>query len=188
MVRISYVAFQDGLSHQIFPLITSVIVIVFSLHYYRTIGLAISQNLFNAPREITDFLAFLALAVVFGLIAKLLKALLDKIVKVEWHPLLERFGGLLFGVFKAAITTSMVLIILALAPLPYLQRSIRDKSLTGVHFLKVGPVIYEKCAAFLPTLKIGTLPVDRDAMVNELTSDKTIAPASGSARGPENKG
>jgi uncharacterized membrane protein required for colicin V production len=185
MVRISYVAFQDGLSHEIFPLITSVMVIVFSLHYYRTIGLAISRNLFNMPREITDFLAFLALAVVFGLIARLLKALLDKVVKVQWHPLLEKFGGLIFGVFRAAITTSLVLIILALAPLPYLQRSIRDKSLTGVYFLKIGPVIYEKCAAFLPTLKIGAPSVNRNALVKELVSDKAVARKSGPTGEPE---
>lgn len=186
MLRISYVAFQDGLSHEIFPLITSVIVIVSSLHYYRTVGLAISRNLFNMPREITDFLAFLALAVVSGLIAKLLKALLDKVVKVQWHPLLERFGGLVFGVFRAAVLVSMVLIILALAPLPYLQRSIRDKSLMGIYFLRIGPAVYEKCAHFLPTLKIGAPSVNRDAMVKELASDKAIAQRSGSAaREPE---
>jgi uncharacterized membrane protein required for colicin V production len=178
MLRISYVAFQDGLSHEIFPLLASVITMVLSLHYYMKLGTAISANLFNMPHEITDLLSFLILVAVFGLISKLLKALLDKLVKVQWHPLLERFGGLVLGVARASIVTSMVLIILALAPLPYLQRSIRAKSLTGMHFLKIGPSIYERCAHILPTIRMEALSISKDVMVSNLVSDKSIAPRS----------
>jgi uncharacterized membrane protein required for colicin V production len=179
MLRTSYVAFQDGLSHELFPLIGSVVITVVGLRYYTQLSTILSQNMFNAPRQITDFLAFMLLVVVTGILFKLFKALADRIIKVEWHPLLERFGGLFVGVAKAAIVTSLVIITLSLAPLPYLQWSIRDKSLMGMPFLKIGPAIYEKVSRILPEVKIGTPSVDKEGMVRNLSSDKAVAPKAG---------
>ena len=38
ILRISYVAFQEGLSHEIFPIIGGVVIIIVNLHYYERIG------------------------------------------------------------------------------------------------------------------------------------------------------
>lgn len=169
MIRMSYVAFTGGLSHEIFPLIGSVISITFTLHYYTRIGNLISGKLINIPLDLSNFLGFLILVIIIGLILKILKALLDLIIKVEWHPLLERFGGLVIGIFRASIITSLILILLALAPLPYLQRSIREKSLTGMYFLKIGPEIYTRVMKYRPS-------INREEFINNLASDKSIAP------------
>lgn len=174
MLRMSYVAFQDGLSHEIFPLLGAIGVITLSLYYYNKLALYISQNLGNVPIAILNFLSFIILVFAAAFVFKLIRVVLDKIIKVSWHPLIERFGGLIAGVAKASIVTSTILIILALIPLPYLQRSIRDRSVTGMYFLKIGPSIYEKVSRFLPTIKIEGAPVNREELVNILSSDKSI--------------
>lgn len=174
VLRISYVAFQDGLSHEIFPLIGSACTIVLALHYYHKISIFISQNVLGQHVDILNFISFLVLAVGVGFIFKFLKVVLDKIIKVTWHPLIERFGGLLAGVARASIVTATVLTVLALMPLSYLQWSIRDKSLTGVHFLRIGPSIYAAMAGLLPNLKAGGTSVDSEAVVRELVSDKSV--------------
>ena len=144
MIRISYVAFQEGLSHEILPLIGSIIIIIIDLHYYEKIGLFISQNLAILPIELANFLSFLILTIIIGLAFKLLAGILNKVIKVAWHPLIEIFGGVIFGVIRASIVASLILMIIALLPLPYLQWSVRDRSVTGMFFLKIGPSIYEK--------------------------------------------
>lgn len=175
ILRMSYVAFKEGLSHEIFPFIGSIVIVVLGLHYYTRMGLFISQILGGMPVEISNFFSFLILVAVMGFLVKLLKGILDKIVQVQWHPLIEKFGGLAVGIARAYIITSIVLIVLALMPLPYLQWSIRDRSLTGKYVLMAGPEIYGKVAAFLPTIKVGGEPLNKDLILKDLMSDKSIA-------------
>ncbi|MFA6078394.1 MAG: CvpA family protein [Candidatus Omnitrophota bacterium] len=170
LIRISYVAFQEGFTHEVFPLVGSIIVIVTSLHWYMTLGDLISRTFFNLPVQVTDFLGFLIIALAANIIVKLTSGLLNKIVKMQWHPLIEKFGGLILGIARASVVASLVLAVLALTPLPYLQRSIRDKSLTGVYFLRIGPSIYSKVAGFLPVMK-----ASRESLMSNLLLDKPIS-------------
>ncbi|MDD5496001.1 MAG: CvpA family protein [Candidatus Omnitrophica bacterium] len=174
MIRISYVAFLDGLSHEIFPLIGCVASLVISLRYYIPLATFLTQNVLSMPAEMANFLTFLVLALLTLFMVRIIKALLDKIVAVEWHPLLERFGGLVLGIFKAAIVTSLVLIILLLSPMPYFQRSIRDKSLTGMYFLRAGTVVYENISGLLPAIKIDIPSIKKEDIMGNLSSDKQL--------------
>lgn len=149
IVRMSYVAFMDGLSHEIFPFLGTIAVFVFSLHYYPRLGSAISQNLGNMQIDISNCISFIILVAVLGLVVRFLKVALDKIVKVQWHPVIEKFGGLVVGILKGYIITAIVLMILTLMPLSYLQWSIKDRSLTGKYILMAGPEVYQKFKVFL---------------------------------------
>lgn len=174
VMRISYVAFHDGLSHQIFPLIGTIGTAVIALHYYHNIAVYIYQNSVKLPIKALDFLSFILLLIGVGLIFKLLRALSDKIINVTWHPFVERAGGLLFGFMRSCIVASVILMILALMPLSYLQHSIRDRSLMGMHFLRIVPNIYGKVSGLLPTFKVETHVVDREDIVQKLAADKSI--------------
>ncbi len=175
MIRISYVAFQDGLSHEIFPLVGSIVVATLTFHYYNRIALSISQNIAAIPMAILNLFTFITLALAIGFVCKFIKVVVDKIIKVTWHPLLERFGGLLAGVVKASIIISMVLAVIALTPIPYLQYSIRDRSLTGMYFLSVGPKIYEKVSHLLPVIKVETASAKSNDIINNIISDKSLS-------------
>ncbi len=174
MLRMSYVAFKEGLSHEIFPFIGAILIAVLSLYYYTRVGLVISQNLGGMPVEISNFLSFLLLVAAMGFLVKFLKGILDKIVKVQWHPLIEKFGGLAVGIARAYIITSIVLTVLVLMPLSYLQWSVRDKSLMGKYVLMAGPEIYGKISVFLPTIKVGGEPLNKDLISKDLLLDKSI--------------
>jgi len=172
MLRVSYVAFSDGLSHEIFPLVASIFTLAFSLHYYDKIALFVSENIIILPISLLNWIIFLALVVLAGFIFRLIKVILDKIIKVSWHPLIEKLGGLGAGVLRAAVLTSTILIILSLMPLSYIQRSIRDRSLTGMYFLRIGPSIYRGTIGLLPIARDSVHTVD--AMVKNLVSDKSV--------------
>lgn len=153
ILRISYVAFQEGLSHEIFPLFGAVFTISLTLHYYIKIAAYISNGLKWMPLTVSGFLSFVALIIGIGFIFKILKILLDKIIKVTWHPLIEKFGGLFVGALRSLLAASIILLIIAHVPLSYLQWSVKDRSLTGKYFLGIAPAVYERVAVFLPAVK-----------------------------------
>lgn len=170
MLRISYVAFHDGLSREIFPLIGSIITLTVSLYYYKKIASSIA----GMPAELLNFLAFVVLIIAIGFICKLIKFILDKIIKVTWHPLIERLGGLFAGIARAAIITCIVVTAISLMPLSYLQHSVRERSISGMYFLKIGPYIYSKTAAIVPVMKGEELFAGVDAMTKDLAADKSV--------------
>ncbi len=176
VVRVGYVAFQEGLSHQIFPLLGSILTVIISLSYYNKIGHFISQGLIKIPVEISNSLSFLLLAVITALVFRYLKAIVDKVIHVEWHPLLEKFGGIVFGLGRAVILASLVLMIISLMPFPYLQRSIRDRSVTGMRFLEIGPELYGMASKLAPQPKTKEAVLTKEEIMKNLTADKTISP------------
>jgi uncharacterized membrane protein required for colicin V production len=182
MLRISYVAFQDGLSHEIFPLLGTAFTVVFSLHYYHKFALFLSQNASGPAITLLDFVSFIIIAVGASFLFRIIKAVLDKMINVTWHPLIEKAGGLLAGIARAGLIASVVLIILSLVPLPYLQRSIRDRSYAGVYFLSIGPVVYEKVLSVMPG-KGDRGSVNAKKLTGRLISDKTIGQKKAGSKG-----
>jgi uncharacterized membrane protein required for colicin V production len=154
MLRISYVAFRDGLSHEIFPVLGTILIMVLAMHYYVVFGSSISRSIMNMPMELSNFLSFFILVTALGFLVRLLRIALDKIVKVQWHPIMEKFGGLAIGIVKAYIIASIVLTALSLMPLSYLRWSIKDRSLTGKYILVAGPQIHDRIGRFLPAIKL----------------------------------
>ena len=151
ILRTTYVSLQDGLSHEILPLVGSVCMLIFSIHYYTKIASYLYYLGFTLPMVLLELISFILIIVCIGVLFRFIKAIIDKIIKVSWHPLIEKFGGLLAGIMRGAVLASIVLVIIVLIPLPYLQWSVKDRSLTGVYFLRIGPVVYEKTLGFLPT-------------------------------------
>ncbi len=169
MLRTVYVSFQDGLSRDIFPLFGSILKLILALYFYGKLGSALNSWIAVIPVSICNLAGFLAIVLVSGLALKLLRVLVDAIIKVTWHPLIEKAGGMLVGAFRGAVCASMVLIFLALVPLNYLQRSIEDKSSSGMFFLRIGPAIYRA----IPGIGAGY-----EDMVKSIISEKG-APANG---------
>lgn len=149
VVRIGYVALQEGLSHEIFSLISAVLTAAISMRYFHGLSLFI-QNSIKISVPILDSLVLLLLVLGCGLIFKLARFLVNMLLKVTWHPAIEKFGGLFLGLARAVVIVSLLLTIMALMPLGYLQYSIKDKSLSGPYLLKVAPEISSWIAWVFP--------------------------------------
>jgi len=165
MLRTIYISFQNGLSHEIFPLFGAVLKLILALHFYSKLGSALHGSINFISVSVCNMASFLAIVLIIGFAMMFLKGLVDAIIKVTWHPLIEKIGGMVVGVIKGAISASMVLIFLALVPLSYLQSSIKDKSLYGMLFLNIGPAIY---------LTVSGGGVGDKSMVQEIISKKDI--------------
>lgn len=142
MLRTSYISFKEGLSHEIFPLFGSVLSLLLALHFYDRLGFLLHSKVVVVPVSLCNLSVFLVIILAVALALKFLKILVDVIIKVTWHPLIEKVGGMLVGILRGAVAVSTILIFLALVPLSYLQWSVKDRSLSGMFFLRMGPAIY----------------------------------------------
>lgn len=153
IIRISYVSYSEGLSHAVLPLVGAVCVATVSLGYYERLSIMTAEHAFGIPIEVVRPAVFLVLAVATGLMFKLAKVIVDKIVKVSWFPAIEKIGGCIVGIMRASILTSLILVYLAMIPLDYFKKSMMDRSVTGIYFLGIAPAICEKTSKFLPNFK-----------------------------------
>ncbi len=151
VVRIGYVALQDGLSHEIFPLIGTLLNAAISIRYYHDLALSI-QGVLTFPIETLNLLSILILVVVMAIVFKLLKFLVDAIVKVEWHPFVEKFGGLIFGLARALVVVSLMLTVMLQMPLSYFKHSIKDKSISGPYLMKIAPGVSNRLSWAMPVI------------------------------------
>jgi membrane protein required for colicin V production len=142
VLRTVYVSMNEGLSREIFPLISSVACLVLAIRYYFKLGSMLHDSAPLIPLSIFNLVSFLAIAILSGFALNFVNTLINGIVKVTWHPFIERFGGILAGMLKGMVITSTVLILLVLIPLSYFQVSVKDRSLSGMFFIGIGPGIY----------------------------------------------
>lgn len=176
ILRISYVSFSHGLSHELFSLFGVYLNTVLVLHYYLRVGLFLSSAI-GLPHEISNFLSFLFLLVGIAFIVLFARKFVDLVVKVTWNPVIERIGGIVSGVARACLTVSLVLMLMMVTPLPYLQWSVRDRSLVGMFFLRIGPAAYAKTYALVPGFRKKSVALTRADMMAALTSDKVLSAA-----------
>lgn len=175
VLRVTYLSFNEGLSHALLPLFGSVAMVVVSLGYYGVIGSLLPDGSIKKLLGGTiDFLTFLALVIVTGIVFKLLKILSDFIIKFEWNSSVERYGGAICGAVRALIAASLILMVLSMAPLPYLQRSIRSESLSGRYVLAIGPYIYGKLVSVIPWVVPAGGTAESNDIIKKLEADKSI--------------
>ena len=165
MLRTIYMSFQNGLSHEIFPFFSSILKLVLALHFYGKLGSLLNESVKLFPLSLCNMASFLAIVLITTFVLNLLSGLLDSVINITWHPLIEKIGGMMLGVLKGAVSVSMVLIFLALIPLSYIQWSINDKSLYGMFFLRIGPAIYRRVSGGA---------VDDKKIIKDIISKKEI--------------
>jgi len=183
IIRISYVSLGHGLSHELFALFGVYLNTLLVIHYYLKMGFLLSE-MTGIPRVISTFVSFLFLLVAISFIVLFGRRIVDFVVKVSWNPVIERVGGILSGIARACLTVSLVLMLMMVTPLPYLQWSVRDRSLTGMFFLRIGPAAYAKTYALVPGLMKKSAALTEADVMSDLTSDKILPAAPHKAEPP----
>jgi len=174
LLRISYSAFKQGLTKDFFSALGITITVVVSLRYYAALGKLISDFIPVLPIQLTNCISFGFIVTVTSIALKFVGFFINKIIVIRLHGILESLGGLFSGVLRASITVSLIFIACMLIPVPYLQDSIRDKSLTGMLFLRVGPTIYKKTGGYLPSFGFKEAERTGDKIIQDLLEDKTL--------------
>ena len=143
LFRICYVSLIDGIISEFFKILGVITAIYVASHYYTSLSDVIVKqfNVKGLPLQLTDFIVFLFLAAISYSLFALLRQALGRVIKMEAISRLNRWGGLLLGVFRAIVLTGLITFILYISTISYLKISV-DKSYLGKRFLNVAPATY----------------------------------------------
>ena len=149
LLRTTYTGFTRGLGYEVLNLIGLIATVVIAIHNYKYLG-TFFVNRLDLPVEFSNFIGFLILAFGTVLVFRYIRNIFYRYLKVGIFPILERFGGLIFGFIRGCLLVSIVLLCLLLIPNSYIRGSIYHKSLGGMLFLKAAPTCYEYSTRLFP--------------------------------------
>lgn len=145
LFRMSYVAVKNGILGEFFKLAGTISALYLSLHYYTTLSDSVKAKFMpkTIPLDFLDFLCFLLLAEAGYLFFVLLREGITHLIKFEVIPKLNKFGGLVLGIARALLFSSLVMFCLAISTMSYFQKSV-DTSYSGKRLLGIAPATYAK--------------------------------------------
>lgn len=143
LLRIGYVALQNGLFLESFKFSGTVLAVYLSLHYYNVLGgfLADRIGIKALPLESLSFLSFVILIFAGYLFFKAIRELFARFIKMEPVAGLDKWGGFVLGVARGFLLTSLVIFMLAVFPGEYFKKSVK-KSFSGQDLINVSIAAY----------------------------------------------
>ena len=142
LIRICYVAAKCGFTAELLKLLGTLTAICFAFHnYLSTSNSLVSLLKLKATPLYLDSLIFLSLATSGYLIFIAVRRLFSLFIKMEAVAMLNKWGGLILGVFRAFLLASLILYLLAISGLDYFKRSI-GISYSGNKIVRIAPIVY----------------------------------------------
>lgn len=152
VLRSTYVGSQRGFFGELFYIFGICLAIIFSIHFYALLSNFINKYLF-IPLNISDVISFLIITFAICLGFKFIYGLLQKIIKIEVFPAINKVGGPLLGFCKGFIISILLFLIMLLIPIGYITDSAKEKSLFGPFFIETGVTLYKKSLSVISATK-----------------------------------
>jgi len=119
--RCVYIGIKRGLGVEIFKL-AGVLVSVFAcVHYYSKLGSFLSKPEL-IPTEIGNFISFTLLFVISVFFCSLIREAFLLLVKLQPHPVLDKWIGAFLGGVRGIFLSGMILIVFIVSPVGFLDR------------------------------------------------------------------
>jgi uncharacterized membrane protein required for colicin V production len=165
LIRSSYVGFTKGFGWELFRFIGYLSTAVAAVYFYEYASQLLGDY-FPVAQSFSNLICFTALYAGALFIFKFINLIIEKIIRIETFSTVERLGGLALGFLRGAILTSLLLISLVFMPVPYFEKSIKERSYSGQMALKTVPFLYDKIGAVFPALEFSQRNEALSKMVN----------------------
>ncbi|MDP8265434.1 MAG: CvpA family protein [Candidatus Aceula meridiana] len=142
LVRAIYIGLKRGFVDEVFHLIAVVATIFITFHYYPELSRFLEGRAFFKS-AMANTIAYLFLWGIVSLIAKLVRDGIRILFKIETKSLINKTGGLIVALCRAALTCSLVVWFLFITTNEYAGRT-ANASFSGKRFAQVGSVTYKK--------------------------------------------
>lgn len=144
--------FREGLIRQIAGILGLILAFVLAMRFL-TWGQGLILHTFHCSSTVAALGAFLV--IFFGVLlgVHILAAIVAKVVGSTPLALVDRLGGMGLGLLRGGLILSVVLLLLALCPLPGNVSRALDGSSLARRFRQAGPAIYEWGKTHLPQTK-----------------------------------
>jgi membrane protein required for colicin V production len=142
--------FRKGLVQEIVGIVALVIAFFFALIAHKAAAGLLLKTFPKLPVPLAPTIGFvIAFLAAFGAIT-LAGWLMAKVIKATPLDFADKLGGMAIGLFKGALGISILLMLLALIPLPKEVTQKMDRSAAIRSIRKVAPWVYEKTKGLWP--------------------------------------
>jgi uncharacterized membrane protein required for colicin V production len=142
--------FKKGLMQEIIGIIALVAAFFFTLLFHAAAAGVLRKAFPGIPAAAAPTIGFVAMFLAaFGIIT-LAGWLMAKIIKASPLDFADKLGGMAIGLFKGALAISILLMLLALVPLPKEVAQKMDRSAAIRSIRKVAPWVYQKTKGLWP--------------------------------------
>lgn len=138
----SYRGFKKGIIVEMFKLLSIVLAIYISVHYFSLASDLLFHYFPVAKLVIWDFISFALLAVSAYFAVTVLRSVFLRFIKVEAAGSFNKWGGLLTGFLRGVLTVSMLFLLFYFSTVGYLKESVQKSSL-GSRCALIDVKVYE---------------------------------------------
>ncbi|MGE4357268.1 MAG: CvpA family protein [Candidatus Omnitrophota bacterium] len=125
------------------------IALYFSLKFYKSIAFTLHERT-EIPLVLNEVFVFGGIIAVTILLASFLGEVLRRIVKIKFIERINFYGGAILGMVKACVILSALFYFLGIVGIPYINKSIEERSLSGKMIIKVAKIVYKNVGEFFP--------------------------------------
>lgn len=144
--------FFRGMILEIFTLIGLLIAYIIALREMDMVAGFISR-IITLPDVVANSLSFILLFISILLIFRWLAGILRHIAQWSFMGWLDRVGGMILGIFKGALITSLLALFISLIPLTESMKKMHEQSLLFQPIRSVAPAVFNFLKSTFPQTK-----------------------------------
>ena len=144
--------FIRGMIVEVFTFAGLLIAYVVALCEMSTVADLINKA-FQAPLLISNVLGFIFVFVLVFVFFRLIAGAFSRIVQWSFLAWLNRGGGMILGIFKGILITSLLALFISLLPLSEEMERMQDKSLLFKPVRSVAPAVFDFFTSAFPRTK-----------------------------------
>ena len=160
--RVVYIGIKKGFAVEAFKCIGVLSAAFFTLHYYSAFSKALEGRIPVPPANV-DIVSYVFLWAFVIFAFKLIRNGVEVLFKMQAHPMLDMWGGLVLSVGRGFLLCSMTVLLLRLSGIGDFKKT-TEASLSGSRLVVVAPKIYESIyngfiSKFFPSESLNTAAI-----------------------------
>ena len=152
VLRGTYVGSQRGFLGELFHIFGICLAIVLGIHFYTPIS-NFSHTYIFIPLNIAYIISFLLITFVIYVVFKTIYTFLQKLLKIEMLPAINKIGGAFIGFCKSFVLSVFIVLIMLLVPIRYISESVKTESLFAPAFIEAGAALYVRSSSIFSAVK-----------------------------------
>ena len=142
-IRIIYIGLTNGFVIELFKLLGILAAAFISFHYYSGLAKFLHEHI-AIPESVLNIICFALLIFLVLWLSKFISEGISVVLKVNAHPLLDKWGALVIAMIRSLFVSSVVLVVASLSGFNYLKESARE-SLLNPYLIDLSPQFYKSC-------------------------------------------
>lgn len=128
IIRVIYISLKTGFSTELFKLLGTVTAVYLSLHFYVSFSTLVIKYVpvEGIPEPVVYFAIIIILATAGYLLFVSFRYMFFHYIKLEAVSNLDKWGGLILGIARAILLSSLVIFVVVLTNIGYFKSSVKD--------------------------------------------------------------